>query len=323
MVKNAKSSARAGSEGKAAKNPTLATGVKAFSAARMVQKKGSWRTHGVTNASTKAAPAAVKQAKFYPADDIRKPKARRFTPKAATVRPSITPGTVLILLSGRHRGKRVVFLESEPSTGLLVVTGPYKINGVPLRKVNQAFVIATSTKVSVAGVPAVDYSIFAKVEAESANSDEAEFLQQTAAPVVLPASFLAAQKATDAKLIGAIKKVPQLKAYVDSRRRRRRRAAAACSIRSPAHRPLAPASRSLAPQVPEREVLAHERPVPAPDEVLSEHALLQPARFGETPAGDVQRRWLSCLDARVRWCIAWRSARSRCPVVAARTVRLC
>ena len=236
MVKNAKSSARAGSEGKAAKNPTLATGVKAFSAARMVQKKGSWRTHGVKNASTKAAPAAVKQAKFYPADDVRKPKARRFTPKAANVRPSITPGTVLILLSGRHRGKRVIFLESEPSTGLLVVTGPYKINGVPLRKVNQAFVIATSTKVSVAGVPAVDYSIFAKVVAESANSDEAEFLQQTSAPVVLPASFLAAQKATDAKLLGAIKKVPQLKAYVDSRlrdrrRRRRRRSRAIRSAR--------------------------------------------------------------------------------------------
>jgi large subunit ribosomal protein L6e len=192
-------------------------GVKAFSAARMVQKKGSWRCHGKKNASTKAAPAATKQAKFYPAEDVRTAKPRRFVVNAPKIRASITPGTVLILLSGRHRGKRVVFLESEPSTGLLVVTGPYKINGVPLRKVNQAFVIATSTKVNVSGVPAIDFSIFTKVRAEKAGDDEAEFFQQNAEPVVLPAAFLAAQKATDATLLAAIKKVPLLKGYLNAK----------------------------------------------------------------------------------------------------------
>jgi len=121
--------------------------------------KGTKSTGGFKKVIAKKAPkkaAGTPKPTVYPSEDAIVKLARRHTPKTATLRKSITPGTVVILLSGAHRGKRVVCLKQLPS-GLLLITGPFKINGVPLRRVNQAYVIATSTKVA---LPKIDLAQF-------------------------------------------------------------------------------------------------------------------------------------------------------------------
>ena len=65
--------------------------------------------------------------KYYPADDIPKPKghAKVTKPNPTKWKKGIKPGQILILLAGRFQGKRVVFLKQLES-GLLLVSGKFR-----------------------------------------------------------------------------------------------------------------------------------------------------------------------------------------------------
>ncbi|KAJ6828934.1 60S ribosomal protein L6-2-like [Iris pallida] len=208
------------------RNPDLVRGIGKYSKSKMYHKRGLWAIKAKNGGSfpkhdpkPAAAAPAEKPPKFYPADDVRTPIANRRKPKPTKLRASITPGTVLILLAGRFMGKRVVFLKQLPS-GLLLVTGPFKINGVPLRRVSQCYVIGTSTQVDISGVNVekIDDKYFAKEAKRKKTKTEGEFFEaEKEEKKALPQEKKDDQKAVDGQLIKAIEAVPDLKAYLGAR----------------------------------------------------------------------------------------------------------
>ena len=88
---------------------------------------------------------------WYPVSNLKSHFVRKCKiPKASHIAAPLTPGQVVIILSGRFRGRRVVYLKKLESN-LLLVTGPYKYNGVPLKRVNAAYVLPTNTKLKLDG----------------------------------------------------------------------------------------------------------------------------------------------------------------------------
>ena len=173
------------------------------------------KRQGYLKKATKSAPkaAAAKTSKVYQGEDVKQLKKSRKVAKQTKLRSKITPGTVLILLAGKFSGKRVVFLKQLES-GLLLVTGPYKLNGVPLKRVNQSYVIATSAKVDISSlnVEKFDDSLFKR----SKDASSEFFEQGTEKPKIVDAEKKKMQVELDTKLISAVKKTPLMAPYLRS-----------------------------------------------------------------------------------------------------------
>jgi len=164
--------------------------------------------------------------KSYPTED-RPRKLRTITKNFSqhkhSLKKNIQPGQVLILVAGRHAGKRVVFLKQLKS-GLLLVTGPFKMNGVPLRRINQIYVIATSTKVDLSKVnlPAsLEDKFFNRIKAKKpAKTSETEMFNTKKEEYKVTDERKTAQLDVDKQVTAAIKASPdktQLGNYLKSR----------------------------------------------------------------------------------------------------------
>lgn len=150
---------------------------------------------------------------------------KRSAENFTTLRKSLSVGTIAIMLAGRFRGRRVVVLKQLPKNGPVVVSGPYKLNGVPLRRVNPAYLIATSTKIDIAAVDTskVTNAVFKRAEKAKRVKSEGEFMGDKAKKAAeetakktskstganagkVSAERLALQKSVDTAVIAALKK---------------------------------------------------------------------------------------------------------------------
>ncbi|XP_014223252.1 60S ribosomal protein L6-like [Trichogramma pretiosum] len=212
------------------RNYDLGNGVYRFSRSRTYHKKALWKFQdkktpktvvpkkpvtvekivgGEKNGKTRTVLVKKRKSNYPTADAIKKRPAKKcFKHHTRYLRSSILPGTILILLAGPHKGKRVVFLKSLKS-GLLLVNGPFLINGCPLRRIHQNYVIATSTRIDLSDVKipqTLNDEYFKRVHEKRAKKEEGDIFA-TKKVVYKPSEQKKIdQKLVDKLVIDAIKK---------------------------------------------------------------------------------------------------------------------
>ena len=152
---------------------------------------------------------------WYPVSDLKRHFTRKCkVPKKSHISADLVPGQIVIILSGRFRGRRAVYLKKLESN-LLLVTGPYKYNGVPLKRVNAAYVLPTNTKLEVNGKVAdsINDDLFKKVEIER-KTEKDFFVEDKAKKERVSKERTEAQTKVDTEVKKAVDKVPMMKEYL-------------------------------------------------------------------------------------------------------------
>lgn len=241
------------------RNSVLKNGVMKLSRGAVYKKKGMYKrpkrvvkvtpeqkpkeTTKTAAPGSDARTAPVRHTRrYYLAEVERKPVKVHKAQRPTRLRRSLRPGTVVIILAGRYlgrvrlaarafarppsrspvtdapRGQRAIFLKQLPS-GLLLINGPYKVNGVPLRRIDQRYVIATSTKIDIKGIKlaAIEDVMFKRPKVRADKSTEKAFFGEEKREVkVRDPERVKLQKTIDAGLLEAIKKVPMCKEYLSA-----------------------------------------------------------------------------------------------------------
>jgi len=221
------------------RNYELLPGVMRFSKARMFQKRGIYKKKPFPVAKKEKAKRELFKIKKVGGEKnggerkvlIKKPaplstpertrktrKSRKapFKKHSRHLRKTLTPGTVVIILAGRHKGKRAVFLKQLDS-GLLLITGPFKLNACPLRRINQIYVIATKTKLDVSKLKVPDnlddkyFKRARKTKKTGGKSTEADIFASKKEGYVLSDQRKKDQQEVDAQILSVVKAHPDKK----------------------------------------------------------------------------------------------------------------
>merc|ERR1712135_118852 len=198
----------------APRNAKISGGIMRFSSSKMYHKKAAF----IKNKKTEKK-VVVKQATTVTKEvGGEKNGEKRVVQLAKTPRSLPTQSRPKRLANNKkafsqHNDKRVVFLK-QLSSGLLLVTGPFRINRCPMRRINQIYCIATKTKVDISGVAVPDHvndEYFRRKKAKKVRHGEGEIFEQKKETYTVSEQRKTDQVNVDKQLLAAIKNNPEKK----------------------------------------------------------------------------------------------------------------